>query len=348
MATIRAMRNKWQAIVRRKGHPALAKTFELRKDAEKWARQQERLIDAGEWVDQAQARQTSLAEMLDRYLNEVTVTKRGKVEETSRIHAFKRSELAKYSASAISSQMIAAWRDVRLRTVKSSTVTKELNLLSHIFSVALRDWGLALPANPVSRVRKPPQPEARNRVLKDSERTTLLVACADCRNPWIHPVVVFALETAARGGEILSLKWVDVELRAKTAKVMGKTGSRSIPLSPLCTALLQSLPRSVDGRVFPVSIEALKQAYARAVTRCGIKNFTFHDLRHDALTRLAKQGLSVLELRAISGHTTANMLQRYVAIDASDLAAKLATGGPPEFAACLTLAKRGGETSLAG
>ena len=68
----------------------------------------------------------------------------------------------------------------------------------------------------------------------------------------------------------------------------------------------------------------MKQAYERAVARAGIEDFTFHDLRHDALTRLAKLGLNVLELRAISGHTTANMLQRYVSIDAGDLAGKLA------------------------
>ncbi len=324
MATIRAMRDKWQAIVRRKGHPALTKSFSLRKDAEKWARQHERLIDAGEWLDRTEARQTSLETLLDRYLKEVTVTKRGRIEETSRINAFKRSPLAKYSVSAITGQMVASWRDSRLKAVAGSTVIKELNLLSHVFSVAVRDWGFALQCNPVSNVRKPSAPEARNRVLKDAERAALISACMGCRNPWIKPVVVFALETAARRSEILTLTWTDVDLRRRTAKVEGKTGSRHIPLSAVAVGLLEALPRSLDGRVFPVSVEALKQAYERAVTRAGITNFTFHDLRHDALTRLAKLGLSVLELRAISGHTSANMLQRYVSIDAGDLANKLA------------------------
>lgn len=324
MATIRSMRNKWQAIVRRKGHPPLTKSFVLRKDAEKWARQQERLIDAGEWIDQTEGRQTKLTDLLDRYLQEVTTTKRGKIEEASRINAFKRSHLAKFSVAGISGQMVASWRDSRLKVVAGSTVTKELSLLSHVFTVAVRDWGLPLTCNPVSKVRKPPAPEARNRVLKDAERAALIAACADCRNPWIKPVVLFALETAARRGEILTLTWADVDLRRRTAKVVGKTGGRQIPLSTAAMRLLEALPRSLEGRVFPVTVEALKQAYERAVTRSGIGNFTFHDLRHDALTRLAKLGLSVLELRAISGHATANMLQRYVAIDAGDLADKLA------------------------
>ena len=136
-------------------------------------------------------------------------------------------------------------------------------------------------------------------------------------------MVAFALETAARRGEILGLCWKDVDLDRSTAKVNGKTGSRTVPLSPACVELLKGLPRSLDGRVFPVTVETLKQAYERAVTRAGIKDFTFHDLRHDALTRLAKLGLSVLELRAISGHTSANMLQRYVSIDPGELASKL-------------------------
>ena len=131
------------------------------------------------------------------------------------------------------------------------------------------------------------------------------------------------METATRRGEILNLTWTDVDLQRRTAKVNGKTGYRTIPLSPLCIATLKTLPRSIDGRVFPVTIETLKQAYQRAVARAGIEDFTFHDLRHDSLTRLAKLGLSILELRAISGHTTANMLQRYVSIDPSDLAQKL-------------------------
>ena len=130
---------------------------------------------------------------------------------------------------------------------------------------------------------------------------------------------------AARRGEILALSWNDVDLPHRTATLqVTKAGQpRRIPLSGTCIAMLDALPRSLDGRVFPVSMEAVKQAYERAVVRAGIANFTFHDLRHDALTRLAKQGLSILELRAISGHTTANMLQRYVSIDAGELAMKL-------------------------
>ncbi len=323
MATIRSMRDKWQAVVRRKGYPAQSKTFDLRKDAEKWARQQERAIDAGQWVDRTEAEQTTLKELLERYATEVSKGKRGADAEAYRIEQFKRSTLAKYAPAAITSKAIAGWRNQRLGEVSPGTVLRELQLLGHVFTVAIREWGYGLHANPVSLVRKPAPNKARDRILTDTQREALVAACGQCRNPWIKPVVIFALETASRRGEVLSLTWNNVSLEARTALVSGKTGARKVPLSPACIEALRGLPRSLDGRVFPVTIETLKQAYERAVTRAGIADFTFHDLRHDALTRLAGMGFNILELRAISGHTTANMLQRYVSIDAGDLAKKL-------------------------
>lgn len=318
------MREKWQAIVRRKGYPSITKSFDLKKDAEKWARGQERQIDTGTWIDRSEAERTTLGDLLDRYQREVSVTKRGYEVERIRINFLKRAKLAQYSVAAISGQQLASWRDERLKTVSGSTVTRELQTLSHVFTIAIREWGFGLHTNPVSLIRKPKKGEPRDRVLNDNQRTALINQCAACQNPWIQPVVIFALETAARRGEILSLKWAEVNLENRTAKLNGKTGSRTIPLSTACIEMLGNLPHPHKELVFPVTIETLKQAYERAVKRASITDFTFHDLRHDALTRLAKLGLNVLELRAVSGHTTANMLQRYVSIDPSELAQKIA------------------------
>ncbi|RZF27584.1 site-specific integrase [Paraburkholderia sp. UYCP14C] len=325
MATIRQRNDRWQAIVKRKGHPVLTKTFDLKKDAERWSREQERLIDTGLYVDDFKERETTLTQLLDRYATEVSSGKRGSRAESYRIESFKKLGLAKHALSAITPQMVASWRDARLHEVSSGTALRELQLLGHIFSIAMREWGFRLQSNPVSLIRKPRSGKARDRVLTPAERAALISACGQCHNPWIRPVVIFALETAARRGEILSVTWDDVDLARRTATLQAtKAGQpRRIPLSTACVTMLEALPRSLDGRVFPVSMETVKQAYERAVVRAGIANFTFHDLRHDALTRLAKQGLSILELRAISGHTTANMLQRYVSIDAGELAMKL-------------------------
>ena len=327
MATIRQRDDRWQAIIKRKGYPLQTKTFNQKKDAEKWARQQERLMDIGDWIDQSAVQQTTLMQLLDRYAETISTNKRGHQAEAYRIGQFKQQDLAKYSLSAITAQTIASWRDARLKEVSSGTVLRELQLLGHVFSVAIREWAIPLPANPVSLIRKPRAGKPRDRILTPAQRDALVMSCGQCQNPWIKPVVVFALETAARRGEILALKWKDVDLQHKIAalKVTKTDQPRTVPLSPSCVSMLASLPRGVGGSVFPVSIEALKQAYERAVIRAGIHDFTFHDLRHDALTRLAGHGFSVLELRAISGHATANMLQRYVSIDARDLARKLAS-----------------------
>ena len=324
MATIRQRGNKWQAIIKRQGYPLQSKSFELKKDAEKWARQQERLMDTGMWVNEEKSRLTTLSELLDRYQKEITASKRGKDIETLRISNIKRSSLAKYSLNAISPQLLADFRDNRLKCVSGSTVNRELSIISHAFTVAIGEWGFDLANNPVTLIRKPPEGKPRDRVLTDSERDDLIASCGDCANPWVLPVVVFALETAARRGEILSLQWSGVDFENSVAEVNGKTGSRHIPLSPKCKAMLEQLPRSIDGAVFPITIEAIKQAYQRAIRRAGIIDFTFHDLRHDALTRFAKMGFNILELRAISGHTSANMLQRYVNIKADELADKIA------------------------
>ncbi len=324
MATIRQRANRWQCIIKRKGYPTQTKSFELRKDAEKWGRLQERLLDAGQWVDRTEAEQTTLSDLLDRYRREISPTKRGGTIEAYYVNTFKKSSIAKYAVAAITGQLIAKWRDERVKEVSGSSVARELTLLSHVFTIAIKEWGYALNCNPVSLVRKPTSNPPRNRILTDTERKNLLSALVKCRNKWVKPVVIFAMETAARRGEILNLKWRDVNLQHRTAKINGKTGTRVIPLSPACLDLLRTLPRSIEGKVFPISIEALKQAYGRTVVRAEIEDFTFHDLRHDALTRLATLGLNVLELRAISGHSTANMLQRYVSINASDLAQKIA------------------------
>lgn len=323
MAAINKRGNKWLARVRVKGYDAVAKSFTSRADAEAWSRVVEAEIIRGIYIKRTDAERTTMYELFDRYAREVTSQKRGKAQELNRIERFKKSKLAKLSAAAVSGQVVAAWRDERLEEVSGPTVLRDLVLLSNVFSVAIREWSIGLRSNPVTMVRKPAPGRGRSRVLTDDEREALLNACGDCQNTWVKPVVQFALETGARRGEILSLTWSDMDLNRGTAKVDGKTGGRVIPLSGACVAMLHRLPRSLGGRVFPVTVEALRQAYLRAVKRAGLDNWTFHDCRHDALTRLAKLGLSILELRVISGHATANQLQTYVAIDPAELAKKL-------------------------
>ncbi len=145
------------------------------------------------------------------------------------------------------------------------------------------------------------------------------------RNRWIKPLAHLALETAMRQGELLSLRWDNIDLQRRVAYLPEtKNGSpRAVPLSSRAIEILQSLPRSLDGRVFPVTANALKLAWAHAVKRAGLDNLRFHDLRHEATSRLAERLPNVIELPAVTGHKDLRMLKRYYHPRAEDLAKKL-------------------------
>lgn len=153
------------------------------------------------------------------YRQEVSSTKRGARNEGYRLEQFKRADIAKQSLAGITGAMIAKWRDARLKEVSSGTALRDLQLLGHVFTMAMRKWGLALPCNPVEQIQKPAPSKARDRALTDGQRTHLLYECGQCATPWIKPAVMFALETGARRGEILGLKWADVDLERATARV---------------------------------------------------------------------------------------------------------------------------------
>ena len=340
----------YQAIVRKKGHPSQTKTFRAKRDAERWARQIESEMERGVFVQRTESEQTTVNNLLDRYSREVLPTLKGGYREQSRIKALQNG-LGAYSLAALNSSMIAKYRDKRLSTISEKTgrmvgpqtVKHELGLLQRALKMAVMEWGIALPGGiPTATVKKPGLPPARNRRLVDDEEERLLAACAEARNAWLRPVVIFAIETAMRAGEIvetwklnkktgkremvsIGLQWSEVNLKKRTAHLPEtKNGNaRTVPLSSRAVAVLEALPRNLDGRVFGVTYEGIHQSYVRACRRAGIKGLTFHDLRHEAITRLAEQGLTIMELQAISGHKTMQMLLKYTHLRAEDLALKL-------------------------
>lgn len=337
MASIRSRNGKWQARVRRHGHPPIEKSFHTRTDAEKWARGVESEIDRGLYIDRTEAERILFTGILDRYAIEVLPKKRGIEAEAIRIRALQKSSLAAYSMAALNSKTIAAWRDNRLKQVSGSTVNRELNIISAVINVAIREWGIALPFNPVTLIKRPASNRPRARRLESDEEQRLLEALTvsdraprgtftSMQNTWIKPLVQVALETAMRRGELLSLKWNDVDLNRRTAHLRDtKNGeARTVPLSGKAVTVLSGLPRSIDGTVFPVSADSLKKAFSRACVRAGIDGVVFHTLRHEATSRLAERLPNVIELAAVTGHKDIRMLQRYYHPRPTDLAQKLA------------------------
>jgi len=326
MAAIRQRDGKWQVRIRRKGFPEEAKSFATRADAERWARSVEIEMDRGSFVSRSEAESTTLKEVIERYIEEVCPDKRGGTAEIIRLRATCRTKLAKLSMAALTPKAIATYRDERLKLVAPGTVIRDLAYLSSIINHSIREWGMGI-TNPVAKVRKPPAPQGRDRILSQDEEARLLsaVAPAGRRNPWLLPATILSLETAMRRGELLALRWSNVDLQSRTAHLpMTKNGlARTVPLSSKAIEVLAVLPRSIDGRVIPLRACTLHAAFKRACTRAQIGNFHWHDLRHMAITQMAKKLPNVIELASVSGHQSLAMLKRYYHPSATELAHKL-------------------------
>ncbi|MCD6527291.1 MAG: site-specific integrase [Desulfuromonas sp.] len=311
---------QWQVKIRRKGYPVQSKTFETEDDAKKWSRLIESEMDRGVFCSQAEAEKTTLDEALERYLREITPEKKGARQEKSRINILRQSELAPRFLASIRGTDVAKYRDERLETRSPITVNNELIVLSHLFTVARKEWGLEGLRNPVSDIRKPKQPAGRDRRLQPGEEEKLLAAAS----AQILPLIVMALETAMRQGELLSIRWKDVNLKQRTIFLSDtKNGeNRSVPLSTTAIATLKKIPRDISTPlVFPVL--GVSRKFSLACKAAEIVDLRFHDLRHEATSRLFEKSLNPMEVASITGHKTLQMLKRYTHLRAEDLAARL-------------------------
>lgn len=326
MASFRQRHGKWQARVIRNGYPDQTKTFELKADAERWARQIEGEIDKGQFISPTEAQRNTLGDVIGRYLIEVTPSMKGATEDTIRLKAMMRKPIAQWSMANLSAARIAAFRDDRLKEVSEGTVIRELAYLSAIINHARREWGINVP-NPVQMVRKPQNPQARSRILSDEEISKLLQALEPMgrRSHWTKPAVQLALASAMRRGELLSLRWEHINLQNRTAFLPDtKNGdSRTVPLSSVAVKVLGELPRHISGMVFPIKFFTLDAAFKRGLRRSGLKDVRFHDLRRTAITRMAEKLPNVIELAAVSGHKSLMVLKSYYRPSALELAQKL-------------------------
>lgn len=326
MASIRQRGGRWQVRVVRKGYPAEVKTFDSKLTAMQWARSVETDLDRGKHVSQRSGNDALFRDLLERYMQTVTPGKRGAVNEHIRIRALQRQRIADYSMTNLTPEVVADFRESRLKTVSPATVIRDLAVISSVINHARREWRVQI-NNPCELVRKPATPRGRDRLLRSQELDRLLdeLKPRGRRSPWLQPLVLLALETAMRRGELLELEWRHVDLAARTLFLpVTKNGcSRTVPLSSRALAILETLTHSPNGQVFPITSVAASAAFKKACTRAEIANFRFHDLRHVATTRLAEKLPNVIELASVTGHQTVQMLKRYYHPRAEALARKL-------------------------
>lgn len=290
-------------------------------------------MERGLWRDSTEAESTTLADALARYAGEISNTKRGAVKEKSILKTLSATSLSSCSMASIRGADIAKLRDSWLSEgLAAATVTRRLAVLSHVFAIAVKEWGMESLANPVQRISKPTIKNDRDRRLEGKEETRLLVEC----EPHMAALIRFALETAARLGELLSVEWTDIDLVRRVMVVRGIDGRgtkngdafRQVPLSSAAVKVLDELkarPRSIHGHVFYQwkASDSFNKTWRRVCARAGVVDLRFHDLRHEATSRLAEKLSNVLELAAVTGHKDLRMLKRYYHPKAEDLAKKL-------------------------
>jgi len=324
MATItKRATNQWQAKIRHKGYPTQSKTFQSKASAERWAKMIEAEMDAGTFVSRTESEITTLEEAFQRYLKEITPHKKGARKEENKIKAWMARPLAKHFLAGIRGSHLATFRDERLAEGKSpSTVRNELNIISHLFTIAKTEWGMENLSNPVQNMRRPKEPAGRDRRLHDGEED-LLLGASDYP---IKPLIILALETGMRLGELLSLTRENISLTRATATLLDtKNGERRVvPLSTKARETIKNLPTQISGKLFPsITSSAVSHQFKTVCNRVEIEGLRFHDLRHEATSRLFERGLDIMEVAAITGHKTLTMLKRYTHLKAEDLAKKL-------------------------
>lgn len=329
-----------KALVRMKGWPTVSKTFRLKRDAVDWARRTEDEMVRGTYLPRTGSERMTIQAALTRYLTEVTPTKKANTQRSEGITAkHLNTFLGKYSMAAVTGELAASYRDKRVAEGRANnSIRIELALLSNLFTIAIQEWGLGLTSNPVANIRKPSPGQGRDRRLAATEERQLLEAVELHSNPMLAWIVRIAIETGMRQSEILNLRVSNVDLQSRIVRLLDtkNNSARTVPLSAAATIAFKSAienptrPSDCDlvffgepGRNGKRSPYQFTKIWAGIKLALGMNDLHFHDLRHEAVSRLVEGGLSDQEVASISGHKSMQMLRRYTHLRAEDLVAKL-------------------------
>ena len=331
MATIRKYRGKFNVQIRKKGYPFASKSFTSLTVARKWASGVETDMERHLYV--APPDNTTLGELLKRYERQILPSHRDNQVEGYRLKTLKRY-LGALTLVQLTPKEVATYRDTRLKEISPASLKRELTILSRVLTVASRDWGIFIPQNPVKMITLPKADKARTRRLETGEEAKLLHGS----NSKLNRVITLALETGMRRGEIRTSKRVILTSRNGPFSYLLQRQMILEPSPPFLssqgiTALTSQLRASErqSERVIPLhepplfdySPRGLSGAFLRLCRRLNIDNLHFHDLRHEATSRLFEKGLNPVEVATITGHKDTRMLMRYTHLRAEDLVGKL-------------------------
>ena len=333
MATFMKRRNKngedrITVVVRVKGYPRQTATFRNMTLARDWAQRTEAAIKDGRHFKDKESKKHTLKELADRFLEELEDSQFKSLPEYKRIFVWWVNKLGDYKLSDVRPALISEYKS---RLIKEETHMKKnrsgaranryLAVLSSAMNTAVKEWGW-LEDNPVTKIKKFPEPTGRVRYLDKFEREALIKACENSSNKDLKLVVLMALSTGARKMEIWGLKWNDLDLKTgrivfrntknKEIRGVGLTG----PALELLRKKKSNLSRIDTQLLFPSKKNPQKtynfrSMFEKALKEAQIEDFRWHDLRHTTASYIAMQGASSAEIAAVLGHKSLSMVKRY-------------------------------------
>ena len=327
MASIQKRNSSFRVRITREGKSTLCATFYSRLEALQWAKQTQAQLRLGLYEEPLAHRKpnqdVSFEQAATHYMNTHSIHKKIVRSETYRLQILIKRWKG-MTLRQIDKQAILSLRDNLLGLGRSGeTINHYFNTLSKLFQMVNNEWDLPLP-NPIKGIKRMPQSKGRTKRINGAIEKLLLGSCDALSLPLLQSIIQFAIQTGMRRGELMGLCWTDIDLPNRKAYLHDtKNGDpRQVPLTQDAVAILTALSKDESGKVFPMSLVTLRIQFERVCvfakkqyTETGTNPFEdlrFHDLRHEALSRLSDAGLNVIELSHISGHRTLAMLKRYV------------------------------------
>ncbi|NKA17399.1 MAG: site-specific integrase [Alphaproteobacteria bacterium] len=325
MATIRRRNNKWQVIIRKDNFKIIYKTFILKEDAHRWARDTEVKIEQGLYQDLTLAKITKLKDILIQYRDRVSVNKKGYENERYKINKIIRSDIADKTLSELTSLVLFEFIEQQKKLYTASTINKSITIINLALKFAERFLGITLNKNPLKFIKRLKESNFIGQVIEPHEEVLLLKHAEFSKLYWLKTAIILGIDCGLRRGEILKLKAEDINFKNSTAVLRDtKNGeTREIGLSQRAIQEIKKLPITIDGKLFPCKrLDTFSFYYNQLQRWSGVKK-RFHDTRHTFASRKATQGWSITEIAAQGGWKQLQVLKRYTHIKAEYLAKKM-------------------------
>jgi integrase len=340
MAYIQKRGEFWRAEVNRKGYKPVYRSFDTRKEADAWATQTEAAMTTGAFVDKKLADNTTLAQALERYRQKIVPDKLHPYQENKRIDRWLSHDLAYRTLGNLRGRDFAEYRDARRAAGRAeNTIRLELSIISHLFETARKEWGMAGLINPVEDIQLPSGSVERERRLDRKEHIRLRRHLRQSKNPYAIHAFDLAIETSLRQGTLFKLRWEWVNfdthmitIPRSERRVKNKGVPAIVPMSTRTFAILRKLHTKMmleqnggkaNGFILNTTQNAVVCVWKKAVARLEIEDLRWHDLRHEATSRLFERGLAVMEVASMTGHRSMQMLKRYTHLNPENFREKL-------------------------